>query len=156
MLLRHLLLLPRRAYSLSSMKYCQYELVVPASVKVGRKKYSLNLNIYRNLNPYILNQMKRNFTDLVKDQLDQLPKFKTLKITYVFYHKGKRLIDVSNFCSIVDKFFSDALVEAKIIKDDNYTIIPQVVYAFGTPTTEESHFRIKLEGLTYENQSDTA
>lgn len=100
--------------------------------------------------------MKRNFTDLVKDQLDQLPKFKTLKITYVFYHKGKRLIDVSNFCSIVDKFFSDALVEAKIIKDDNYTIIPQVVYAFGTPTTEESHFRIKLEGLTYENQSDTA
>ena len=98
--------------------------------------------------------MKRNFTNQIQSQLDQLPKFKTLKITYVFYHKGKRLIDVSNFCSIVDKFFSDALVEAKIIKDDNYTIIPQVIYTFGTPITEESYFKIKLKGLTYEDQSE--
>ena len=54
-----------------------------------------------------------------------------IELKYVLYPKTKRLTDVANVCSIVDKFFSDVLVEAGTIPDDNYNHLRDVMYSFG-------------------------
>mgnify|MGYP003643022301 CR=1 FL=1 len=50
---------------------------------------------------------------------------------YTYYSKTKRRIDISNPCSIIDKFACDALVKAGIIKDDSFEQVQAVVYKFG-------------------------
>lgn len=54
-----------------------------------------------------------------------------IELKYVLYPKTKRLTDVANVCSIVDKFFSDVLVEAGTIPDDNYNHLRDIMYSFG-------------------------
>ena len=51
--------------------------------------------------------------------------------------KTKRKLDISNICSIVDKFFSDTLQHAGIIEDDNWKFINDVSFGFGGFSTEE-------------------
>ena len=49
------------------------------------------------------------------------PKFESCKIKVTYYFKDKRRHDPSNY----DKFLLDGLVEANIIKDDNYNVIKE-------------------------------
>ena len=48
-----------------------------------------------------------------------------------YYAKTKRRIDISNPCSIIDKFACDALVKAGVLKDDSFEQVNQVIYKFG-------------------------
>lgn len=57
--------------------------------------------------------------------------FNKIEIEYTLYPKTKRLCDVSNILSIVDKFFCDTLVKEGKLEDDNYTYIPKVSYQIG-------------------------
>lgn len=104
---------------------------LPAVVQVRKKKYSLNLNLYRNTHYYVLNQMKKNFSSLVQEQLKDIPPLKKVFLKYIVHPKTKRLFDVANVCTVVDKFFCDALVQAGIIADDNCTIVEYVSYTVG-------------------------
>lgn len=52
-------------------------------------------------------------------------------LTYTYYAKTKRRLDVSNPCSIIDKFTCDALVKANVLKDDSFKQIKEVIYKFG-------------------------
>jgi len=85
----------------------------------------LNLNVYRNLNYHILNQMKVNFRDnlLIEHREFLKNRFQSLKISYTIIPHNKVLFDTQNILSIVDKVFCDALVDSGIIPDDNYTIV---------------------------------
>lgn len=49
------------------------------------------------------------------------PKYEKCKIRVTYYFKDKRRHDPSNY----DKFLLDGLVEANIIKDDNYDVIEE-------------------------------
>lgn len=49
------------------------------------------------------------------------PKYEKVKIRVTYYFKDKRRHDPSNY----DKFLLDGLVEANIIKDDNYEVIEE-------------------------------
>lgn len=49
------------------------------------------------------------------------PKYEKCKIRVTYYFKDKRRHDPSNY----DKFLLDGLVEANIIKDDNYEVIEE-------------------------------
>lgn len=49
------------------------------------------------------------------------PNYEKCKITVIYYFKDKRRHDPSNY----DKMLLDGLVEANIIKDDNYEVIQE-------------------------------
>lgn len=105
---------------------------VPLKVQISKKGYfALNLNVYRNAHYMTLNKAKVVFKELITPFLVQIPKLKHCSLEYVLYPKTNRLCDVSNVCSIVDKFFSDAFVESGHLEDDNYTFIKDIKYRFG-------------------------
>ena len=52
-------------------------------------------------------------------------------LIYTYYAKSKRRLDVSNPCSIIDKFTCDALVKAEVLEDDSSKQIKQVIYKYG-------------------------
>lgn len=106
---------------------------LPLTVHTSKnKKFILNLNNYRNAYFRVLSVAKKNYTDALLPELEDLPKFtEPVTLTYTYFAKTKRRIDISNPCSIIDKFACDALVKAEILKDDSYEHVNAVVYRFG-------------------------
>jgi hypothetical protein len=95
--------------------------------------FSLNLNQYRNAHHQILNNAKVNFNKLAKRLIraSGVPRLERCVLEYVLYPGTRQLCDVNNVCSIADKFFSDALVSAGILADDNYNFIADTRFRFG-------------------------
>lgn len=64
------------------------------------------------------------------------PKYDKCNIKIIYYFKDRRLHDPSNY----DKMLLDGLVEANIIKDDNYNVIKEFTtigkYDNNNPRTE--------------------
>jgi len=87
------------------------------------KKYNINLNNYRNWKFIVSNMIKQKYQEGITTSFKG--KFKKAKITYEYYHKGKRRIDMNNVISIVDKFFSDWLVHQGILEDDSIECLVQ-------------------------------
>lgn len=105
---------------------------VPITIPISKNKsFSLNLNQYRNAHHQTLNKAKVNFKELVTPWLDNLPRMEKVNLTYTLFVGTRQLVDVANVCSIVDKFFSDTLVSAGVIEDDNYQFIPSSLSRFG-------------------------
>ena len=97
-----------------------------------KKKFILNLNNYRNAHYRVLSIAKKLYTDNLIPRLEDFDSFsEPVTLTYTYYAKSKRRIDVSNPCSIIDKFACDALVKAEILEDDSFKQIKEVVYKFG-------------------------
>lgn len=119
---------------------------LPLRIKIGRKFYALNLNVYRNTHFQLLNKMKVEFSSLIEPELTKLPKFAWVTLRYDLYPGSKRLCDVSNICSIVDKFFCDALVRAGKLEDDNYQFIPTISYNMGYINHDNPHVTVTIEG----------
>lgn len=111
-------------------------IALPLSVLVTKKRHFwLNLNQYRNTHFQTLNKAKANFKEAVEDEIKKLGQGIDGKarwgLWYKLYPPTRRLCDVSNICSVVDKFFSDALVELNVLEDDNYNIVREVHYLIG-------------------------
>lgn len=108
------------------------KLDLPYKVQVTKKKsFYLNLNQYRNAHFHTLNNAKIAFKEIMASEILKLPKLGKISIRYVLYPRTAAEMDVANTCSIVDKFFCDALVELGIIVDDNYKFLPKVTFEFG-------------------------
>jgi len=95
-------------------------LIQPRKTKKD-KKYALNINTYRNLNFIVNNILKKQYKELMRDQLEWKVFNTPIHIEYTLYWAYKS--DLMNVVSIVDKFFCDALTEYKCIKDDNIDYI---------------------------------
>lgn len=114
-----------------------YTLVSPLEVIYGAKKdgteqkFRLNLNQYRNTHYIILNKAKIAYKELMKEQISRLPELSNISLHYTVYTKTKREFDLSNVCSVVDKFFCDALVELGKLPDDNIKYLSQISFSFG-------------------------
>lgn len=90
----------------------------------GRPKiFSLNLNIYRNFNRFSLGKAKDAYTEIMSEPVKELPSFNKVEIRYVLFTGSKRKVDISNICSIVDKFFCDVLTKRR-----NYLMIIVLFY----------------------------
>lgn len=124
-----------------------YRIQVPSVVGLSKKKdWILNLNNYRNAHYLVLNKAKVNFKELVTTEISKLPVFEELfNIEYVLYRDTHRHCDVANVCSIVDKFFCDALVEAGKLPDDNYDYLKSVSYQWGG-VADKAYVEINLKG----------
>ncbi len=102
-----------------------HQVIAPLRVRVSKKpgskgEFLINLNNYRNAHFFILDKAKKVFKELMTPQINSLPEFTKIHLEMVLYPGTNHLCDVSNICSVVEKFFADALVELKKLPDDNY------------------------------------
>ena len=97
-----------------------------------KKKFILNLNNYRNAHYRVLSISKRLYSENLVPRLKGFDSFtEPVSLTYTYYARSNRRLDISNPCSIIDKFACDALVKAEILEDDSFKQIKEVVYKFG-------------------------
>lgn len=82
---------------------------------------SINLNTYRNINFIVNNNLKKQYKEWMKDQLEWRTWTTPIWVTYTLYYSHKS--DLMNVASIVSKYFLDAMVEYKCIPDDNIDIV---------------------------------
>lgn len=100
--------------------------------KSERCKWFLNLNNYRNAHYHTLNNAKRKFKEVMYNQIrDMEPILGSVVISYTIYPSSKRKFDISNPCSVIDKFLCDAITELGKWDDDNYHTVRSVLYRFG-------------------------
>lgn len=109
---------------------------MPLHIEIGKnkiKKHSINMNQYRNWHFQVSNKIKQKYQDLVSKQLKEhkLKRYKKISLDFVIYYGSKRKSDRSNFLSIHEKFFCDALVKMQIIEDDNDMFIESSHYYSG-------------------------
>jgi len=108
-----------------------YEINVPLRVMIGKKWFACSMNNYRNAHHHILNQAKIEFKKQVQQQIFSLPQMDKIKIHYEFFYADKRVHDLDNSLSVIAKFFSDSLVDAGILSNDDYHHITQISASFG-------------------------
>jgi len=77
------------------------------------------------------NSLKKEFKRIVTPLLPTDTRYEKFELEYKLYLPNLLKRDIANVLSITDKFFSDALVEAGIVPDDNYEHLTKVVYEFG-------------------------
>tara|TARA_R100000655_G_scaffold109410_1_gene163830 strand:+ start:247 stop:702 length:456 start_codon:yes stop_codon:yes gene_type:complete len=111
-------------------------LILPLEVFYSKKKkFILNLNNYRNAHYRVLSIAKKTYSDDLVEMIekwDDIPRFDNpVDLEYVYYAKSNRRVDVSNPCSIIDKFTCDALVRVGILEDDSSKQIKSITYVYG-------------------------
>ena len=124
------------------------EFSIPLCTYVNAKRFGLNLNEYRNAHYRVLSSAKKSisaivFVALLKEKKIAAP----VKVTITLWRKNKKKCDLSNICSIADKFALDAIVRCKIIDDDDCLTIPLVEYIYGGIDKENPRIDIKLESI---------
>ena len=83
----------------------------------------------------------------MKPQIDALKRFDRIALVFTLYPKTRLLTDISNVCSVHDKFFCDALSEFGKIEDDNYKFLPEITYRFGEVDKENPRVEIEIKEL---------
>ena len=107
-------------------------ITLPWKVPLSKNKdFPVNLNNYRNACFQELNKAKINFKKLVSPLLGSVLCMESCSLHYVIFPSSKRECDISNVCSIADKFFSDTLVSSGKITDDNFKVIPNISFSYG-------------------------
>lgn len=123
----------------------QYCVSLPLRVDLSKRSHvSLNLNWYRNAHYQTLNTSKIIFKEQIWEQIKNLPYFTAVKLKYVIYPQTKRLFDLANVGSIVDKYFCDAMTEAERWEDDNYTVVKNVTYSLGQVDKENPRVEVYI------------
>ena len=106
---------------------------VPLFLVRGKKKpknYWLALNNYRNWQFHLNNQLKQQFKDEIEiPEIDE--PIRHCRIKYVFYYPTHQRRDIGNSLAVVSKFTEDALVDAGVIMDDDYTIVAKISGEYG-------------------------
>ena len=92
--------------------------MLPRKTKTDKKVF-LNMNTYRNLHHRTSNDVKKLYTELLREQLDGLAIQTPVEITYKVLKGSKRRLDKMNVISVVSKFLLDAITECGCWEDDN-------------------------------------
>lgn len=125
---------------MNQLSHREFKLKLPMRFRTSSKKVTaLNLNVYRNLHYRSLTALKHRFQDHGKQLLHDagIPPLGRIRLRYQVFAKTQREFDVANVCSIVDKFFSDTLIQSGIIQDDNWKFLDDVSFGFGGFTANE-------------------
>jgi len=113
----------------------------------GDKKRELmvSLNNFFPMHYIQKNNVKQAYHQIVKEWVMTLPKYKTIQPSYVIYFNNKRKKDLDNYTFPMHKFLMDALVENKIIEDDNYEYVTKITTKFGGLDTE-NYVVVEIKG----------
>lgn len=121
-----------------------FQIRLPMRVASSKRKLdALNLNVYRNLHHRSLHAQKKNFTRDAMKLVKGLPFMECITLHYDIYPKTKRRLDIMNVGSIIDKYFSDTLVEAGIIPDDDLRHVTHISFGFGG-LSEKEHVLVTI------------
>jgi len=130
-----------------------YSVRIPTYVHVSKKNQkAVNLNVYRNLHHHHLNTQKKNFADEVKPLLRDKPRAERVWIHYTVFAPRNGRLDTMNVGSIADKYFSDTMVEAGKIPDDNMDHIVLSTFSFGGVVPMDGHAIATVNILTKESE----
>jgi hypothetical protein len=130
---------------------------VPIFIEMGKRKktnFSLNLNQYRNAPFHLLSDVKVKFQELVAPRIAHIPPLAKTNLTFRLYYANKRSVDVTNICSVVDKFFCDALVNCGKLPDDNMEIINTVKYTWGGVDAKDPRIEVEFTETEIQQQSE--
>lgn len=128
-------------YQVSSpLRICHY-----VTKKGEQRWFTLNLNTYRNTQAFVLNKVKQLYTDIMLKEIEPLPVFDKVRLTYTVYTGSSHKSDVMNWTSVVDKFFQDTMVKAGKLTDDNYQYVPEVISRFGGIDKNNPRVEILIE-----------
>jgi Holliday junction resolvase RusA-like endonuclease len=87
------------------------------------KRHWLTMNNYRNWHYQTANLTKKKFKEAVTPQIMALPDLTALwgvvHLHYTYFPPNRQTRDLMNAVAIIDKYFSDALVELGKLKDDD-------------------------------------
>lgn len=111
-------------------------------------KFILNLNNYRNTHGRLLGAAKVAYKELIWGIIPDVKFTKPVSLTYTYYAKTKRKIDLANPCVVIDKFACDVLVEKGVLIDDNNEYVPLITYIWGG--VDNKNPRCELEIKEYE------
>jgi len=130
---------------------------LPLYLKIGKteksKKYSLNLNGYRNWHFQVSNGLKVKFKEYVQSKINTSNShLGVIEIYYTIFNKDARKSDVMNWTAVVDKFFQDCLSEMGYVEDDNWQFIKKVTSEYGG--IDRKNPRIEASILAYEENND--
>lgn len=128
----------------------EYNLVLPIYFTIEKKTKKnqtvlVGMNYYRNAHYHVKNKIKQFYAELVKEQLIgfEEDKLKEIKVNYkLFYKRGD--CDLTNVCSVIDKFVLDGLVEFGLISDDNVKVCKRVTFEVGEQDKENPRIEIKI------------
>lgn len=116
----------------------EFRLTLPLKIHINKRKtWTLNLNQYRNAHHHVLSSAKKKYSKHVKELILEKyglkpPKFKKpVCIYFIYYHGSKVRVDTANPCSIIDKFFCDAVTDMGIWPDDNAKWVKASIYQWG-------------------------
>lgn len=120
----------------------------PWSVQVTKKKkFSPNLNQYRNAHYRTLSKVKKDYAKIITDQLDTLdvlPRFNKVSVLFISYPPTRRRTDPDNLVVHL-KFAMDAIVSRGVLEDDHYGIVKELKFKFGEIDKENPRVDIILE-----------
>lgn len=117
-----------------------YSVRVPTHLNVSKKQTkAVNLNIYRNLHHFHLDNQKKQFAQAVKPLIRDKPFAERVWIHYTIYAPRNGRLDTMNVGAIVDKYFCDVLVEAGRIPDDHYGHVVLSTFSFGSVCPMDGH-----------------
>jgi len=127
----------------------QVRFSVPLYLTRGKRKpknFWLNMNNYRNWQSHLSNDLKIQF----KEEIN-IPELDTplvaCKITFVFYYPSAARRDLDNTTAVTAKFTQDALVEAGVIKDDDYTIVRSITGKYGGMDKQNPRCEVIVEEI---------
>ena len=132
------------------MSHTILKLDIPIKLIVGvrkKKNVFLSMNNAFKWRDVQRNSYKQAYAELIKPQIEQLPKLKRIiSITYEVHRGDRHSFDVMNTVSIIDKFFEDALVVNGIITDDNFKVVPMVIGMIGEYDKSNPRVSVTIEG----------
>lgn len=132
-----------------------YSVRIPTYVHVSKKNQkAVNLNVYRNLHHHHLNTQKKNFADEVMPLLRGKPKAQRVWIHYTIFAPSNRRLDTMNIGSIADKYFSDTMVEAGLLPDDNTDHLVLSTFSFGGLSKMDGHAIATIHILNQEKEPE--
>jgi len=109
------------------------------------KTFLVGMNWYRNANPFINNEVKKYYADLISDQIGQnlnLDKPFQYTLNIKLYYSNPSC-DGSNIFALMEKYALDALQKLAWVKQDN------VKYHLGTTTEvvgkDKDNPRVEIE-----------
>ena len=103
----------------------EVKITLPTHSFSGKKKLYLNLNQYRNWHHSVSSNVKRNYYYSIQDKLD-FEFSGEVSIHYKYYAPDKRVRDLMNVVSVVDKFFQDSMVMCGCILADDTSIVKNI------------------------------
>ena len=119
---------------------------LPLRVQTSKKKsFILNMNVMRTAYFRTLSTAKKRYSEIVIKQAPDIKyKIERCDIKIKLFPKTRRRADLSNACSVCDKFMCDALTDKGYWDDDTYLVIPKVMYEFGEVDKDNPRFDIEI------------